>query len=125
MHFGGNDYLKLTISHGKILKGIQLEDYFPVLQGFDMGVYYDKNKVCFILGSKYLSWQDKYYGVRVGDIFDQFGSGMVFRSYEDRQLGFNNSLEGGQVRVSLKDYVKVRGNDGVPPDCICIMLTRG
>lgn len=111
-HFGSNDYLKLDYINRKFSAGIQLEGYFPVLQGFDMGVYDDKHS--FILGSKYLSWQDKYYGVRVGDIFDQFGSGMVFRSYEDRQLGFNNSLEGGQVRVSLKDYVKVRGMYGRP-----------
>ena len=111
-HFGSNNYLKIDYTNQKFSAGFQLEGYFPTLQGYDMGGYDDKHS--FILGNKYISWQDKYYGVRAGDIFDQFGSGLIFRSYEDRQLGFNNSLEGGQVRVNLKDYVKVRGMYGRP-----------
>lgn len=110
--FGSNNYLKIDYTNKKFSAGFQLEGYFPTLQGYDMGIYDDKHS--FILGNKYISWQDKYYGIRAGDIFDQFGSGLVFRSYEDRQLGFNNSLEGGQVRLNLKDYVTVRGMYGRP-----------
>jgi len=35
-HFGSNDYLKLDYINRKFSAGIQLEGYFPVLQGFDM-----------------------------------------------------------------------------------------
>jgi hypothetical protein len=33
-------------------------------------------------------------GVTIGNFYDQFGSGMIFRAYEERQLGIDNSLDG-------------------------------
>ena len=61
-HFGSNNYLKIDYTNQKFSAGFQLEGYFPTLQGYDMGGYDDKHS--FILGNKYISWQDKYYGVR-------------------------------------------------------------
>ena len=90
-HFGSNNYLKLDYIRGKFTAGVQLEGFFPALQGYDIGNYGDKKA---FLGVKYVSWQDDNFGFRVGDIFEQFGSGMIFRSFEDRTLGINNSIEG-------------------------------
>jgi hypothetical protein len=33
----------------------------------------------------------------VGDFYDQFGSGLIFRIYEDRSLGIDNSLRGARL----------------------------
>ena len=55
--FGSNNYLKIDYTNKKFSAGFQLEGYFPTLQGYDMGIYDDKHS--FILGSKYISWQDK------------------------------------------------------------------
>lgn len=99
-HFGSNNYLKLDYMKGRFSAGIQLEGFFPALQGYDYATYGNGRKA--ILGSKYVSWQDDMYGFRVGDIFEQYGSGLVFRSYEDRALGFNNSLEGVHGRFDWK-----------------------
>jgi hypothetical protein len=38
--------------------------------------------------------------VTVGDVYGQFGSGMVLRLYEDRALGVDNALRGGKVEVT-------------------------
>jgi len=35
--------------------------------------------------------------VTVGDFYDQFGSGLIFRTYEDRSLGIDNSLRGARL----------------------------
>lgn len=35
-----------------------------------------------------------------GDFYDQFGSGFVFRTYEERSLGIDNSLRGARVNVT-------------------------
>lgn len=35
-----------------------------------------------------------------GDFYDQFGSGFVFRTYEERSLGVDNSLRGARVNVT-------------------------
>ena len=98
--FGTNNYLKLDYTNGRFSAGLQLEGFFPALQGYDYLTYGNGRKA--ILGSKYVSWQDDIYGFRVGDIFEQYGNGLIFRSYEDRALGFNNSLEGVHGRFDLK-----------------------
>ena len=38
--------------------------------------------------------------VTVGDVYGQFGSGMVLRLYEDRALGVDNALRGGKIEVT-------------------------
>ena len=110
-HFGSNNYLKLDYTQGKFSAGIQLEGYLPALQGYDIGVYGDKKA---LLGVKYISWQDENFGFRAGDIFEQFGSGMIFRSFEDRTLGINNSVEGLFGSYSYQDYITVKGLYGRP-----------
>lgn len=98
--FGTNNFLKLDYMNGRFSAGLQMEGFLPALQGYDYLVYGNGRKV--ILGSKYVSWQDDMYGFRVGDIFEQYGNGLIFRSYEDRALGFNNSLEGVHGRFDWK-----------------------
>ncbi|MDR2087662.1 MAG: DUF6029 family protein [Dysgonamonadaceae bacterium] len=46
----------------------------------------------------------KYRNVKltVGDFYDQFGSGLIFRTYEERSLGIDNSLRG--VRLAYEPY---------------------
>ena len=38
--------------------------------------------------------------VTVGDVYGQFGSGIVLRLYEDRALGVDNALRGGKIEVT-------------------------
>ena len=38
--------------------------------------------------------------ITVGDVYGQFGSGMVLRLYEDRALGIDNALRGGKIKVT-------------------------
>ena len=42
------------------------------------------------------------------------GNGLIFRSYEDRNLGFNNSLEGIQLSFNLNDWFSIKGLYGRP-----------
>jgi hypothetical protein len=47
----------------------------------------------------------KYKGVEftAGDFYEQFGSGFILRTYEERTLGIDNSIRGGRLKVnSLK-----------------------
>ena len=50
-----------------------------------------------------MSWTDKHWSITAGDYYEQFGSGLILRSWEDRQLGFNNSLGGGRAAFNLLD----------------------
>jgi hypothetical protein len=47
----------------------------------------------------------KYKGLELtaGDFYEQFGSGFILRTYEERSLGIDNSIRGGRLKVnSLK-----------------------
>lgn len=110
--FGSNNFLKIDYLNRHFSAGIQAEAYLPVLQGFDIGKFGEYHK--FFLGSKYIQWQDKSFFILAGNIYDQFGSGLIFRSYEDRALGFNNSLEGIQGMYNFGNYVQIKGMYGRP-----------
>lgn len=110
--FGTNNYLKVDYMYGKFSAGLQLEAYLPALYGYELGQQTDYRK--FLLGSKYVSWTDDNFSVLVGNVYDQFGNGLVFRSYEDRQLGLNNSLEGVHARYDFSRFVSLKGMYGRP-----------
>ena len=64
--------------------------------------------------TKYVQWEDANWGVRLGDIYDQFGNGLIFRAYEDRALAFNNSLAGARAHYSYNNMVNVKVVAGMP-----------
>lgn len=108
--FGSNNYLKVDYTYKKFSAGLQADAYLPVLQGYDDL----KGGHKYYLSSKYIQWQDLNFEVLAGDIFDQLGNGLVFRSFEDRQLGLNNSLEGVRGIYRFSDYVQLKGMYGRP-----------
>ena len=109
-HFGSNNYLKVDYTNGRFSAGVQMNAYLPALVGYEELA--DGYK--FYLSSKYVQWRDKNFEILVGDIFDQFGNGLAFRSFEDRQLGFNNSLEGVRAAYNFGRYVTIKGMYGRP-----------
>lgn len=57
----------------------------------------------------------KFKGVELtlGDFYDQFGSGFIFRTYEERSLGIDNSLRGARVSVNAIKGVQLKMLGGV------------
>lgn len=110
--FGSNSYLKMDYVNGRFSAGMQLEAYLPALYGFELGQQPDVKK--FWLASKYIRWNSEHFTIHVGDIYDQMGNGLIFRSYEDRNLGFNNSLEGIQLGFNLNDWFSIKAIYGRP-----------
>ena len=107
--FGSNNYIKVDYANGRFSAGIQMNAYLPALVGYEAYKGYK-----FYLASKYIQWRDKNYEILVGDIYDQLGNGLIFRSFEDRQLGINNSLEGVRASYSFGRYVTLKGMYGRP-----------
>lgn len=107
-NFGSNNYLKLDYYHGKFSAGIQGEAYMPVLQGYPT----DLTKVA--LTNYYAQWVDDSFSVTAGTFYEQFGSGLLFRAYEDRTLGMNNALTGARFTYNYKDIVALKAIWGMP-----------
>lgn len=112
--FGSHDYLKTDYTLGKLSAGIQLEGYLPTISGYDIAKYQQRDSKNTYFVGKYIQWEDNNWGVRLGDIYDQFGNGLIFRSYEDRALGFNNALSGARAHFNLNNMVNVKVVAGQP-----------
>lgn len=106
--YGSNNLLKLDYQLGRFSAGVQLEYYPHPLVGTPMQGYEYVMEGFSInnLTEKYISWTDRNYSVTVGDFYEQFGSGLILRAWEDRALGFNNSLGGARVTFNIKDIVE-------------------
>ena len=47
--------------------------------------------------------------ITVGNFYEQFGSGMIFRTYEERGLGWDNSLDGARVKARILKGIYLKG----------------
>ena len=89
--FGTNGFGKINYSLGNFTAGLRYEAYLPPMSGFDTRL-----QGCG-LSNYYASYDNGTVAVTLGDIYDQFGNGFIFRTYEEWSLGFDNSLRGMRV----------------------------
>ena len=106
--YASNNYLKVDYYKGRLSAGGQLEGYFPYIVG------YPSNLKKMSLSNLYINWKDDSYSVTVGTFYDQFGSGLLFRSWEDRTLGLNNALLGARATYNFRNYAAVKLLWGIP-----------
>lgn len=107
-HWGSNNYLKLDYYKGKFSAGIQMEAYEPAIVG------YPSELDGFAFSNYYAAWQDDDFSITAGSFYDQFGSGLLFRTWEDRALGLNNALIGARFTYHYKDIVHFKAMWGMP-----------
>lgn len=107
-HFGSNNYLKLDYYKDRFSAGVQMEAYAPVLVG------YPSDLKGAALTNYYVKWADDDFSVTAGSFYEQFGSGLLFRSWEDRALGLNNAIMGARITYSYKDIVALKALWGMP-----------
>ena len=51
------------------------------------------------IGNFYATGKYKGFQLTAGDIYEQFGTGMILRTYEDRALGIDNAIRGGRLKI--------------------------
>ena len=105
--YGSNNYLKLDWSRKRFQAGVQAEWHPQPLLGYDEGIK------GFALPEKFIRYNAKDFNITLGDWYDQFGSGLLFRSWEDRALGMNNSVGGVRMEYS-KDRLGIKLVWGLP-----------
>ncbi len=64
------------------------------------------------LGMFSLSKQVKNLTITAGHVYDQIGSGIIFRAYEDRGLLIDNALFGFHLKYRLSDKLTLKGFSG-------------
>ena len=58
-----------------------------------------------------MSWSDEDLELTIGNFYDQLGSGMILRTYEERQLGIDNALDGIRLKYNPYKGIFYKGND--------------
>lgn len=92
-HIRSNSYLKIDYNFLESLTAsIQIESYEPFAL-----LNYSKNYEGTDLGTYSLNYRDSKLNITAGHFYSQFGSGLILRNWEDRQLGINNALQGGKI----------------------------
>ncbi|PHN08083.1 DUF6029 family protein [Flavilitoribacter nigricans] len=91
--------------------------------GFDFGLRYDLFNNSNLLnptdsytaqgiGAWYIRKQIDKLGLQVGYIYDQIGSGIIFRAFEERPLLIDNALVGGRLTYDLSENWQVKAFTG-------------
>lgn len=90
-----NGFTNLIYTKGKFQVGIRYENYLNVLQGFD--ARYQGQGITY----RYATFDADFLTITVGNFYEQFGSGMIFRSFEERGLGLDNAMDGARVKAHV------------------------
>ncbi|MCB0466554.1 MAG: hypothetical protein KDC78_12910, partial [Aequorivita sp.] len=103
--FRSNNYVQFNYSLGKFTAGIQYESYLPAaLLGYSP-IWDGQNGI----GTYYLNFKNETLDITGGYFYEQFGSGLILRTWEDRQLGINNAMKGLRVKFTPTANVDVTG----------------
>lgn len=92
--------------------------------GLDAGVRFDAflNSIIFNpsvpytgvgIGNFYIRKKFGDFTISAGYLYDQIGTGMIFRAYEERTLGIDNALVGGRVEYDVKHHLHLKAFSGV------------
>ena len=85
-------------TNGDFSAGLRLEMYQKPLLGFDAQWEGEG------LAHYFVSYNSEKLSITAGNFYEQFGSGMILRTYEDRYLGLDNSLMGIDVQLRPVEY---------------------
>jgi len=100
--FRANSYFNLNYNYKAFTVGMQYESYnpnallgySPVLKGEGIATYFFNYKAHDL-------------DITAGYFYEQYGSGMILRSWEDKQLGVNNALKGIRVKFDATKYLQL------------------
>lgn len=98
-----NTYFNLNYSFKFIEAGIQVENYNPRLQGYSS--QYDSITK---LVHRFVRFKHKLAQITIGNFYEQFGQGYLFRAYEERQLGIDNIINGVQAIITPIKQLRVK-----------------
>lgn len=98
-----NGYTNIILTKGGFTAGFRYEAYQNPLLGFStdfegQGIPY-----------RYATYAEDNIEVTLGNYYEQFGSGMIYRTYEARTLGYDNVMDGFRVKYTPYKGVYMKG----------------
>ena len=91
-----NAYLNINYTRGKFAVGIRYESYLNALADYDPE--FKGNGIPY----RYATYSIDGLEITAGNYYEQLGSGLIFRSYEEKGLGIDNAMDG--VRLKYRPF---------------------
>lgn len=98
-----NGFSNIIYTNQNFSAGIRYESYLNALQGFPSD--YRGNGIPY----RFATFSNEKATITVGNYYEQFGSGLIFRSYEERGLGYDNAMDGIRVKYNIYRGINVKG----------------
>lgn len=98
-----NGFMSLTYTYGGLTAGVRYESYLNPLLGFDPN--YKGNG----LTNRFITYTNAKLSVTAGNFYEQFGSGLVFRTYWEPNLGLDNSMDGLRAVFTPVQGITIKG----------------
>ena len=98
-----NGFLNVLYSNGPLTAGIRYEGYLNPILGFDPR--YEGQGIPY----RFISFKKDNFELTAGNFYEQFGNGLVLRSYEEWNLGYDNSIDGFRVVYAPTEGILLKG----------------
>ncbi len=95
-NIASNSFFEMRYTNKNFEAGMRYELFMPPMQGYDSR--WKGNG----FGYRYLRYRNDKVDITAGNFYEQFGSGMILRSYQEWNLGFDNSFDGVRVKYKMK-----------------------
>ena len=99
----GQGFALFTYTDGDFEAGMRYENYQNVMLGFPNGFRGEG------ITYRYARVKRDNWDITVGNFYEQFGSGLIFRSYEERGLGLDNAMDGVRILTKINGGIKIKG----------------
>jgi hypothetical protein len=100
---GMNAFARINYTLGGFSAGIRYEAFLKPLSGYEP--QWEGQGIA----NRYVSYSKDAFEITLGNFYDQFGNGLVFRSYEEWSLGYDNAMDGVRVKFSPVNGVQLKG----------------
>lgn len=105
--FGGESWINLNYTLGDFTAGIRYDMYI------NSNLYNPKESFTKQgIGRWFAKKSFDKFQISVGNIYDQIGSGIIFRTYEQRPLFIDNSLSGVSLKYNFTDNIYIKAIGG-------------
>jgi hypothetical protein len=98
-----NGFGNIIYSRNNFTAGVRYESYLNTLQGFD--ARYKGTGIPY----RYATYAIENLEVTLGSFYDQFGNGLIFRSYEERGLLYDNAMDGIRLKYKPHNGIYMKG----------------
>jgi len=101
-----NSFANFTYNLGNFSAGFRYEGYLNTLLGYpNQGGINDGIGIPY----RWANFVNDKFEITVGNFYEQFGNGLVLRTYEEKQLGIDNALDGIRVKISPYKGIYLKG----------------